>query len=212
MRKFKTFWEKSMLEEKIELVYMSLVCLITIFIPSYLLIRKKNMFTSPYSFLVFDVFIVIVYLGIPISIKISNFGYIKKHIFLFCTQIVEIILYVIYVIIYIIFKCSFSFVTFFANYITEDLIIYIILILRVIQFFYLQVIIYRNSKTSLKKWLNIDYIGYGKKLKDDLKDIISKDFLWEHHNKLRDIEYRILNKFKTRENLIREKFLISKKR
>jgi len=56
MRKFKTFWEKSMLEEKIELVYMSLVCLITIFIPSYLLIRKKNMFTSPYSFLVFDVF------------------------------------------------------------------------------------------------------------------------------------------------------------
>ena len=211
MRKFKTFWEKSMLEEKIELVDMSLVCLITIFIPSYLLIRKKNMFTSPYSFLVFDVFIVIVYLGIPISIKISNFGYIKKHIFLFCTQIVEIILYVIYVIIYIIFKCSFSFVTFFANYITEDLIIYIILILRVIQFFYLQVIIYRNSKTSLKKWLNIDYIGYGKKLKDDLKDIISKDFLWEHHNKLRDIEYRILNKFKTRENLIREKFLISKK-
>lgn len=209
MRKFKTFWKKSMLDEKFELIYMFLVFLITIFTPSYLLIKKTNKFTSPYSFLIFYVFIVIFNLGIPIYIL--NSGYIKKHTFLIFTQIVEIILYVIYLILCIIYSCSSGFKVFFSNYITVDLIIYIILIFRLIQLFYLQVIRYMNSKTSLKKWFNIDYRGYVIKLNYNLKDIICKDFLLENHNKLRDIELRILNRFKTRENLIREKFLISKK-
>lgn len=209
MRKFKTFWKKSMLDEKFELIYMFFVFLITIFTPSYLLIKKTNMFTSPYSFLIFYVFIVIFYLGIPIYIL--NFSNIKKDTFLIFTQIVEIILYVIYLILRIIYSCSSGFKVIFFNYTNENLIIYIILILRIIQLFYLQVIRYMHSKTSLKKWFNIDYRGYVIKLNDDLKDIICKDFLLEHHNKLRDIELKILNRFKTRENLIREKFLISKK-
>ena len=209
MRKFKTFWKKSMLDEKFELIYMFFVFLITIFTPSYLLIKKTNMFTSPYSFLIFYVFIVIFYLGIPIYIL--NFSNIKKYTFLIFTQIVEIILYVIYLILRIIYSCSSGFKVIFFNYTNENLIIYIILILRIIQLFYLQVIRYMHSKTSLKKWFNIDYRGYVIKLNDDLKDIICKDFLLEHHNKLRDIELKILNRFKTRENLIREKFLISKK-
>lgn len=211
MRKFKTFWKKSMLYEKFELIYMFLVCLITIFTPSYLLIKKINMFISPYSFLIFYVFIGFFYLGIPIYVYILNSSYIKKHTFLIFTQIVEIILYVIYLILCIISSCSSGFKVIFSNYITVDLIIYIIIIFRLIQLLYLQVIRYMNSKTSLIKWFNIYYSGYVINLNYDLKDIICKDFLLEHHNKLRDIELRILNKFKTRENLIREKFLISKK-
>lgn len=48
-------------------------------------------------------------------------------------------------------------------------------------------------------------------MKEDLREIICKDGIFKNHFKLKDIELKILNKFKTRENLIREKFLVSKK-
>lgn len=67
------------------------------------------------------------------------------------------------------------------------------------------------SKFSLNKWVKEDYIGFGNKIKEGLKDVYCNDIILKNHLKLKDIECKILNKFKIKENLLRERFLVSKK-
>lgn len=135
------------------------------------------------------------------SINDSKFSYPKICLFLCCGQIIEIIAYIV------------IFIKYSMGCINDNLIYYIlgILLFRFIQLYFVFYIKYKESKFSLDKWFKESYVGYGYKVKKDLKCIICKDVIYENHYKLKNVENKILNKFKTKENLLRERFLVEKK-
>ena len=181
--------------------------LLLVFVGMYYITFVKNQdFILIYLLIIF--FILISFsLLLPSSyfssrFKELDFKYPKIYIILFCGQLIEILSYIV------------LFIEYFWDCINDNLIYYIILgiiLFRIIQILFLYYIKNKESKLSLNKWFSGDYEGYGFYLNQELNSIISKGKLYQNHYTLRNLEKRILNKFKTNENLIREKFLISKK-
>ena len=181
--------------------------LLLVFVGMYYITFVKNQdFILIYLLIIFFILISFSFL-LPSSyfssrFKDLDFKYHKIYIILFCGQLIEILSYIV------------LFIEYFWDCINDNLIYYIILgiiLFRIIQILFLYYIKNKESKFSLNKWFSGDYEGYGFYLNQELNSIISKDKLYQNHYTLRNIEKRILNKFKTNENLIREKFLISKK-
>lgn len=200
--------KKKKFVEKINMLYFILnaIFIVILIYKNWWIFYKDENFIELYS-LIFPYIIIIficIYLPIYFLLELgrTNDIFPKTYLFVFCIQLIEIVFYIL------------LFIEYFWHYININLIIYIILtitIFKIIQIFLFLFIKDKKSKFSLNKWFESDYLGYGNKVKKDLREIICKDRIFENHFKLKDIEFKILNKFKTKENLMREKFLVSKK-
>lgn len=187
------------------LFFNSIFLGVLIFIDFYKLYNDKS-FIEFYSLIFPYILISFICIYLPIYFLLelgrTNDIFPKTYLFVFCIQLIEIVFYIL------------LFVEHFRHCININL--YLSMIIIIIIFKLIQVFLWfynkeQKSQFSINKWFKSDYPGYGYKMKEDLREIICKDGIFKNHFKLKDIELKILNKFKTRENLIREKFLVSKK-
>lgn len=161
------------------------------YIPTYILFSVIYICPSVYFYVSFD----------DLSSKFS-----KTYLLIYIGQLLEIYFTIILILKIINEKCK--------NKIDYNYIKYFILtflLFRFIQFLLYSYVYYKESRLVFKKWIKRNYEGYGFKLRMFKSDLICKDIIHKNHYNIKHIEKMILNKFKTKENLIREKFLISKK-
>lgn len=189
---------------------ISLILLLTIYFVSYtfVIVNSKDLLSLKFitTYTIFS--IIYIYPSIyfyfyfeDLSIKFS-----KTYLFLYIGQLLEI-----YFTIILILKII---IEYRGDRIDYNCIIYFVVTFLLFRFTQLLLYYYvycKESRFDFKKWIKRYYEGYGFKLRRIKNDLICNDIIHKNHYKIQYIEKMILNKFKTKENIVREKFLISKK-